>query len=66
MCYEDGKNKKAADVNYEIIAIMALPAMVIIGWNRIIGLTIALWFFVPGNLTILWRFRKLLNLVREE
>ena len=45
---------------------MALPAMVIVGWNRIIGLTIALWFFVPGNLTTLWRFRKLLNLVQEE
>ena len=53
-------------VNYEIIAIMALLAMVIIGWNRIIGLTIALWFFVPGNLTTLWRFRRLLNLVGEE
>lgn len=53
-------------VNYEIIAIMALLAMVVIGWNRIIGLTIALWFFVPGNLTTLWRFRRLLNLVGEE
>ena len=53
-------------VNYEIIAVMALLAMIVIGWNRIFGLTIALWFFVPGNLTSLWRFRKLLNLVREE
>lgn len=51
-------------VNYEIIAIMALLAMVIIGWSSIISLTVALWFFIPGNLTTLWKFRKELGLAK--
>lgn len=39
---------------------------IIAGWRSIIVLIIVLWFMVPGNLTTLWRFRRLLNLVGEE
>lgn len=53
-------------INYDIWLVAAMLAAIIAGRKSIIVLIIVLWFMVPGNLTTLWRFRRLLNLVREE